>query len=148
MEFSSILTSLWNKIGKPLPNISVGLVFIFLAPDEIYWVGYIFVALGISSIFEWVWHFAKAKIPHYRLKKKLANLPEEEFNLLNDLRVLNGITIGFDFEDEKSKKRFELLTLLEAKGLVEMKSQFLGKFLFYTPHKVDMAIKDFIAGEM
>ncbi len=73
MDFSDILSNLWNKFSKPIPNILLGLVILFLSPLdwETRWVGWIFIALGVSGILEYIWKFIKEK---YRQRKERRNL--------------------------------------------------------------------------
>ncbi len=79
MDFSSIVTTLWSKISKPLPNILIGAVFLMLAPGDIKWVGFIFIAIGVSSIGEWLWH---------KGEKFLINI-QRDGNIKNTLYALN-----------------------------------------------------------
>jgi Super-infection exclusion protein B len=83
MDWQSVLTALWGKVSKPLPNFLIGGVFIFLAPSNIAWTGYIFIALGISGVWDWLnpqinhwWRIQQVKkavekyIPHMTEKDK------------------------------------------------------------------------------
>jgi hypothetical protein len=87
MDFQTILTTLWSKVSKPLPNILIGAAFLVFAPDGVDWFGYIFLAIGISSIGEWGWQ----KIGEYKKASK------QKKSIQSTLRALN--------QDEKALLR-------------------------------------------
>ncbi len=103
MDFSDILIGLWNKISKPIPNILLGLVILFLSPLdwETRWVGWIFIALAVAGILECLWKFIKEKYMQWKetrnLIKKLEELQPSELNFLKILLSHNKRT--FDRDD-------------------------------------------------
>ena len=48
------LLAVWNKINKPLHYLVVGCVWVVVAPQELSWGGYIFIAFGAVGILEWI----------------------------------------------------------------------------------------------
>ncbi len=45
---------IWNKVNKPLHYLVVGYTWILVAPQELSWGGYLFIAFGIAGILEWI----------------------------------------------------------------------------------------------
>ncbi len=109
MDFSDILIGLWNKISKPIPNILLGLVILFLSPLdwETRWVGWIFIALAVAGILEYVGTFIKERYKQRKenrnLIKKLAELRPYELDFLKVLLSHNQRT--FD--------RYDVIILLD-----------------------------------
>ncbi len=105
VDFSDILPGLWNKISKPIPNILLGLVILFLSPLdwETRWVGWIFIALAVGRILEYVGIFIKERYKKRKenrnLIKKLAELQEKELIFLKVLLSHNKRI--FDRDDIK-----------------------------------------------
>lgn len=52
MNWDAVLTTLWNKISKPVTNILIGSAFLFFAPEGVNWFGWVFLALGIGGFID------------------------------------------------------------------------------------------------
>jgi hypothetical protein len=106
MDFTSILTTLWNKISKPTPNVLIGYAFLKFAPKEINWFGYVFLAIGISSLIEWILIYLKQKQKDYYLNKEmeevLLSLNEGEKNILAKMIQNNEQTVSINYNDYHS----------------------------------------------
>lgn len=103
MDFSAILTTLWNKVSKPTPNILLGAVFLVLAPSEVRWFGYIFLAIGIASILEFLWSkflslvlYEKRKI---LLRSSALSLAPTEKAVIKEMLLKNQHTFSVDYND-------------------------------------------------
>jgi hypothetical protein len=53
-----ILSGLWSKLNKPIHYYLVGAAFLFFAPVDYHWVGYLFVSIGVAGTLEWLWRHA------------------------------------------------------------------------------------------
>ena len=102
MDFPDILLGLWNKISKPIPNILLGLVILFLSPLdwETRWVGWIFIALAVGRILEYIGIFIKEQYKQRKenrnLIKKLKELQANELTFLKVLLSHNQRTFDRD----------------------------------------------------
>jgi hypothetical protein len=94
MDFTQILTTLWGKISKPLPNILVGLVFVFLAPKSIQWFGFVFISIGLASAVESIFPKFVLWRKKYDLKKCISRLSQDEIAILQTVRKNEGFTIN------------------------------------------------------
>lgn len=93
MDFTQILTTLWGKISKPLPNILVGLVFVFLAPKFVSWLGFIFIAIGLASVIEFCIPRILSWKKKHALRRLILSLSKDEIKVLQDVRRNEGLTI-------------------------------------------------------
>lgn len=149
MDLPSILTTLWGKITDPLSYILVGLVFLFPAPETYRWVGWIFVALGISGFCKWLYPHILSARANRKIKKKIKSLSKKEFQLLNFLRVNEGISIDTERgASSKDKEKFGMLMSFEGKKLVEKDNNYnfsggMGHS-FHLPYMVEKALRDLI----
>ena len=72
MDISALLSILWNKISRPIPNLLIGLAFLIFAPDQYKWSGWIFVAIGLSDPFDFIQNLIKSKVMQYYKKKRVS----------------------------------------------------------------------------
>lgn len=134
MDFSSVLSALWNKVSKPIPNILIGAVFVFLAPENIRWMGYIFIAIGLGSIVEYIWlkiigvynSYCKRK----SIEETLRSLNVGEKGVVGRLISKNEQTLSINYNDyhqvmgeaplggrHKYVELFGICTGLQSKGV-------------------------------
>ena len=103
MDFSSILTTLWSKISKPLPNILIGSVFLAFAPESMTWFGYIFIAIGVSSVGEWLWQNVVKWLDSIKRKQHIRDtlyvLNHDEKKLLRDRLKSREQTYCINYND-------------------------------------------------
>lgn len=115
------LSSLWNKIGRPLPNLLIGLAFLYKAPENISWVGYIFIAISVQGFLDWGISTSKKILSIWRdysraaeIQKKLLSLNKEEKEIMVSLhqwRVAN-ISSG-ELSSQNPQNKIELYQSLE-----------------------------------
>ena len=147
MDVSTILTTLWGKISEPLPNILVGLVIVFLAPNNINWVGFIFIALGISSFCKWIFPHIIVALTKKSIKRKIIALSNEEQRLLNNVRIKERMSIRDESISKKDSEVLCILMSLEARKLLKQKryATYNGSgHTFYLPYTVKEVLKDLI----
>jgi len=103
MDFSSILSTLWNKVSSPVPNILIGIVFLIFAPDDLRWFGLIFIAIGLSHPIDWAINWVKGKIKNRNFKEKiiatLGSLNQEEKRIIYRMLQNNEQTIAVQHSD-------------------------------------------------
>lgn len=103
MDFSSILSTLWNKVSSPIPNILIGIVFLIFAPDDLKWFGYIFIAIGFSHPIDWAINWLKEKIKNRKAKGKivatLRSLNQEEKKIIYRTLQNNQQTLAIQYSD-------------------------------------------------
>lgn len=117
MDLQSILTSLWSKVNDPLPNILIGLVFMFAAPDGWGWAGWIFFALGFCSGLKVIYPKFLLWKEERRWLKKISKLTEEEYEVLNLLRQENS----YSMSEQQAKNGSEQKRYILLQGLVDLK---------------------------
>lgn len=98
MDIFSLVSTLWGKVSKPIPNMLIGLVILKFAPDEHKWLGYIFVAIGASSIIETGINYTKTLMDDCTVSKKIHDslrcLNREESQLIRKLVCENHQTFS------------------------------------------------------
>lgn len=103
MDFSSILTTLWGKISKPVPNVLIGIVFLYFAPNEIRWFGFIFLAIGVSSILDWTREKCLTFCNNYKMERNLkeifSSMNNGEKRVMTNLLTNNEQTISINYND-------------------------------------------------
>ncbi|MCA3249505.1 MAG: hypothetical protein ACK5WY_07975 [Holosporaceae bacterium] len=86
MNIEELLTTLWNKISKPITNILIGAVFLVFAPKDISWVGWIFLAIGSGGFLDKNSHHLpkawKMSQKRKKIKENLKNLTTPEADIL------------------------------------------------------------------
>jgi hypothetical protein len=73
------ITTIWNKINKPLHFLFVGAALVWFAPAGTNWTGYIFIATGVAGSVEWV----ASQIKKWLEKKQIVNSLRQSIVLLN-----------------------------------------------------------------
>lgn len=103
VDYTTILTTLWQKVRNPIPNLLIGLVFLQFAPVENQWYGYIFLAVGASrpleALSDFFLKFIERRRRDYGIAKTLESLNAEEKNLLKDMLERNEQTIAIIYQD-------------------------------------------------
>lgn len=94
------IIAVWNKINKPQHFLAVGIVVIIIAPEQINWSGWIFIAIGTVGILDWLfgklngfWLLHKQK---QKIKKSLPTLNGHEKVLLQTQFTKGEKTFYFD----------------------------------------------------
>ena len=103
MDCSALLTTLWNKVSKPLPNLFIGAVFLSFAPDNIQWFGYIFCAIGAAAGIEWICahiqNFKKKSDANKQIENTLSCLNHGERKVIGQMLNDNEQTISINYND-------------------------------------------------
>jgi hypothetical protein len=101
------LTTLWNKLNKPLHFLFVGLAIILFVPSELLWTGYITIAFGLAGACEW-WYekFYCQWLAEYKTKKELKKfitiLNKDEKAVLNKQLKKGEQTFYLNWNDYNS----------------------------------------------
>ena len=109
MNWETALTTLWNKISKPITNILIGLAILSFAPDNTSWFGWIFLAIGVggfldknSYLCQQIW---KKHLKARKIKEELEHLTAAEEGVLKLMvRYNKRIARTPDFEEVLSRK--------------------------------------------
>lgn len=149
MDFTQILTTLWGKISKPLPNILVGSVFVALAPKSVSWFGFVFIAIGLASVIEFCIPRILSWKKKYALRRLILSLSQDEIEVLQDVRRNEGLTI--DSGNQQFQKILDAFWKFEGLGLVySLKNMNYGlpTFTFLLHGETERALKDILKREL
>lgn len=109
MNWDTVITTLCNKISKPITSLFISAVFLSIAPNSVYWLGWVFVAIGLGSQLDnWsiyipqIWsRFQRCK----KIKEEISNLTGPEEDILKLMVSYNKqIMRAPDFENALLKK--------------------------------------------
>jgi hypothetical protein len=144
MNWETALTTLWNKISKPVSNILIGAVFLFVAPTNISWFGGIFIAIGVGGFLDKQFQLIPEKLKQLKkekeIKEEIENATDEEINLLKLMLHHNKrIMINTDFVNSLEQRNitrggqlpskiYDLFRSLDDKNLLCYDSGFDGYF--------------------
>ena len=144
MNWEATLTTLWNKVSKPITNILIGLAFLIFAPGDLVWLGWIFLAIGVGGFLDKQSYFFKNTwdkiLKGKKIKEELEHLTRAEESILKLMVQHNKrIMRQPDFEDALSKKIpgrsqklpsviYSVFTSLEDKNLAYFNSTGFGHF--------------------
>lgn len=128
MDYTAVLTTLWGKVTKPIPNLLIGATFIKFAPADWNWFGYIFFCFAGSGFADWLqvqlcFLYEKDQ-QRKKLKKTLQRLTNSERALLKSLVMTDTQTIH---KEQMKSSDITTCLSLQDKG-VFIKSENMSSF--------------------